>query len=302
VRQVRVLEPGKWAVWRKIKNDATGKESWQVHEKGEHKVNGKALSCIPFVFFPQSFGLPKPPLLDLAYLNCAHYQSLSDQQTILHTARVPILFVKGMGEGEGMTLGTGTFVTSTSPDADMKYVEHTGAAIEAGRQSLLDLENQMKQIGAELVVQRPNLNTAAQTQSEGEASKSILQRITESFEESLEDALSLMCEWKGIEAAEIEVSMFKDFNAVNLADTSTTVMLTAVDKGIVSKETAFAGLQRRDIIPAEITWEEEAKRIASEPKPEAGKPEAETEDEPEKHDADENAADGKKTDNPDKGQ
>ncbi|WP_376960118.1 DUF4055 domain-containing protein [Azospirillum sp. A26] len=265
VEQVRVLTPGAWATYRKVRG-ADGREVWRVHEEGS-----TTLDRIPFVFFygiREGFGAGRPPLLDLAFMNVEHYQSSSDQQTILHTARVPLLFVKGLGEKEAITLGAGSFVRTTSADADMKFVEHSGAAIEAGRQSLLDLEDRMRQTGAELLVQRPNTATATQTVSETEGSKSILQRIVEIFEESLEECLELMGAWLGKPDLEVEVSLFKDFGATNLSDQSMTTLLAARQAGIVSNETAFKGLQRRDIIPSDIPWDEEQARIAGQPAPE----------------------------------
>jgi hypothetical protein len=43
-----------------------------------------------------AFGDGEPPLLDLAYLNVKHWQSQSDQDNILHIARVPILALIGV--------------------------------------------------------------------------------------------------------------------------------------------------------------------------------------------------------------
>ena len=292
VRQVRVLTPGAWQVYRKVKIEG-GREVWQVHVEGT-----TTLSRIPFVWFygiREGFGIGKPPLIDLAFANVKHWQGQSDQDNILHVSRVPILFGKGFRDGEKIIIGASSAVLTTSEKAELKFVEHSGAAIDSGDKSLLRLEDQMRQTGAELLVQKPNVTTATQTVSEGEGSKSILQRITENFEESLEEALDLMCEWKGLNVGEIEVKLFKDFGATNLSDQSTSMLLTAVDRELVSKETAFQGLQRRDIIPAEVTWEDEQKRIAAQPKPEAPEMEAEDDTEEERHDADENAADGLKT-------
>ena len=39
-------------------------------------------------------------MIDLAWLNLAHWQSASDQRHILHVARVPFLFGRGLSEGE----------------------------------------------------------------------------------------------------------------------------------------------------------------------------------------------------------
>jgi hypothetical protein len=264
ITQVRVLSPGKWEIWR-IEKDASGNEVWAEAGSGEHKVKGVALDRIPFVFFygiRDGLGIGRPPLLDLAYLNVKHWQSQSDQDNILHVARVPILFGKGFPEDYKLSIGSKSATLVNSADADLTFVEHTGQAIGAGSASLADLEDQMRQIGAELLVQRPNVTTATQTVSEGEGSKSILQRITENFEESLEEALEWLCTWSG-EAADVEVTMFKDFGAASLSDQSANTLLGAADKGYVSPETAFEGLQRRNILPPGKTWEDEKKRLAA---------------------------------------
>lgn len=268
VPQVRVLTPGKWEVYRKVKIEG-GREEWRVYAEGT-----TSLSRVPFVPFygiRKGFCIGATPLLDLAFLNVAHWQSSSDQQAILHTARVPLLFARGLGDAS-ITVGAGSLIQSSSETAELKYVEHTGAAIDAGQKSIDALEDQMRQIGAELLVQRPNIATATQTLTETEGSRSILQRIVEGFEESLEECLELACEWLG-RPAEVEVKLYKDFNATNLSDQSMATLISAYAKGIVSKQTVFEGLQRRDIVNPELSWDEEAKRIASMPE-DGGKDEA----------------------------
>lgn len=263
VKQVRVLTPGAWATYRKVRG-VDGRETWQVYEEGK-----TTLDRIPFVFFYGvrcGLGVGKPPLLDLAFLNVEHWQSASDQQTILHTARVPLLFARGLGDAT-ITVGAGSLIQSSSETAELKYVEHTGAAIEAGQKSLEALEDRMRQTGAELLVQRPNIATATQTVSETEGNRSILQRIVEVFEEGLEECIELMGEWIGKRDLEIEVGLFKDFNASSLSDQSMTTLLTAMTDGVISKETAFRGLQRKGIIPPETDWDEEQARIAGQPEP-----------------------------------
>lgn len=263
VKQVRVLTPGAWAIYRKVK-DAAGNETWQIYEDGT-----SALGKIPFVFFygiKDRLGVGRPPLLDLAYQNVAHWQSSSDQQNILHVARVPILFATGFSDADELVVGANAFVRTTSENAKIGFAEHSGAAIGAGEASINKLEDQMRQTGAELLVQRPNLKTATQTLSETEGNRSILQRITENFEESLEECLKLMGEWMGL-SLDPEVHLFKDYGAQNISDQSTNSLISAEAAGCVSKETVFESLQRRDIISQELTWEDELERIANQPKP-----------------------------------
>src|SRR6185312_4110411 len=144
VDQVRVLYPGKWEVWRQTKI-LDGRTIWEVYDSGTTSID-----VIPFVFFyglRDGFGIGKPPLIELAYMNVEHWQSSSDQQTILHVARVPVLFAKGMSDEDEIVIGSKAATSTKNVDADLKYVEHSGEAIESGRQSIHDLEDRMRQTG-----------------------------------------------------------------------------------------------------------------------------------------------------------
>jgi len=259
VEQVRVLEVGAWRIFRK--NEA---EDWVEYDSGT-----TTLPVIPFVFFYGqriAFGNGRSPLIDLAFQNIEHYQSSSDQQTILHVSRVPILVAIGFGDSE-ITIGASTAVTTDNPDASLEYVEHTGAAIAAGRQSTLDLEDRMRSTGAELISQIQSQTTATQVNAEGEASKSTLQQIVEGFEESLELALSMAGQWVG-STADVEVGLFKSYETA--LDGDSAVLGSACQTGVISKQTHFTELQRRDVISPELQWEEEQKRIGLEKPSNAG--------------------------------
>lgn len=259
VPQVRVLEPGKWQTWRQ---DPTDKTKWVSFDEGTSE-----LPVVPFVFFygiHEDFGIGCPPLLDLAHMNVEHWQNSSDQQNILHVARVPVLFAKGFGEDDELAIGASQAASTTHADADLKYVEHTGAAIGAGRQSILDLEDRMRQIGAELLLQRPSIVTATQVRSDDEGNRSVMQQIAEDTEDALERCLQLMAMWLGDKETKPEVELFKDFGSANLSEKGADILLRAAQDGHVSSETVFEHLQRMDIIDAQDTWSEEEKRLNAE--------------------------------------
>jgi hypothetical protein len=258
-RQVRVLTPDGWSLWRENPTE-DGPTRWVEHDRGV-----STLGRIPFVFFygqKRGYGLGLSPLLDLAFLNIEHWQSLSDQQTLLHTARVPILFGTGFAPEDELAVGAAAAIIAGSDKADLRYVEHSGAAIAAGRQSLLDLEDRMRQTGAELLVQRPALVTATQTVADGEGSRSILQRIAEGFESSLEACLALLGEWLG-EPFAPKVSLFKEFGPGHLSDHAADLLLRAAEAGHVSSQTVFDQLQRRDILAPDLSWAEERSRLSA---------------------------------------
>lgn len=257
VPQIRVLEPGRWEIFRK-----NADQKWISFQSGV-----TSLDVIPFVFYygiRQGFGIGAPPLLDLAYLNVEHWQSASDQQTILHVARIPVLFAKAFGANDKILIGAATAATASSADADLRYVEHSGAAVESGRQSLLDLEDRMRQTGAELLVKKPNANTATQVRDDASANKSTIEKIIEDFEESTEDCLKLLGRWIN-QPCEPEVSLFKDFGTEGISGPNADVLLRAVENQVVSRETAFNEFKRLDLIRPDADWKIEAGAIAAQP-------------------------------------
>lgn len=262
IEQVRVLKPGSWATYRKSAA-STDKDDWVLHEEGLTTL--KVIPFVPVYGKRKDFMIGSPPLLDLAHLNVEHWQSKSDQQTILHVARVPILFTKMLGTEAEITVGANTAVKAESPEADMKFVEHKGAAIEAGRKSLLDLEDQMRQSGAELLVIKPGNVTESQTLADNEQGACALQRIAGDLEDAIDAALQFTALWVN-ETEGGHVTVFKDFGAGTLAEASADILQKMNMAGSLSDETLFEEMQRRGMIRPDLKWEDEETRIGK-PRP-----------------------------------
>lgn len=257
VEQVRVLYPGGWQTYR-----ATGeKGEWVLFDEGR-----TTLSRIPFVPFygqREAFMVGRAPMIDLAYLNVKHWQSQSDQDTILHAARVPILAIIGADDKSQLTVGASTAV-KLPLTADMKWVEHGGAAIGAGETSLDKLRDQMIQTGAELLVKRESGDVSAtEAGNDAEANKSDLQRIAEGFEDALDMALEFTAEYAHLDKAGT-VSLFSDYGAATLSDASASLVLQLQQGGLLSKETALAEFKRRGVLAAEVDVEDEIERAEAE--------------------------------------
>ncbi len=243
VQQVRVLTPGAWATYRKSKDK---KDEWVMHESGITTID-----FVPFVFLyglKLGFGVGTSPLLDLAYQNVEHWQSCSDQQNILHVARVPILFAKGFGDSN-FTIGADNAISAESEKADVKWVEHTGAAVDAGKEAILALEDRMQQAGAELLIKRAGQTTATQILSENEANKSLLENIVEEFEDGIELCLEFASKWVG-ETYAPEVELFKDFS-IDATSDDMDYILRAKDSDILTAEQVVQELQRRGMVQSD---------------------------------------------------
>jgi hypothetical protein len=142
----------------------------------------------------------------------------------------------------------------------MKFVEHSGKAIEAGANELESLEERMRQAGAELLVLRPGKITATQTATENAVGMCALHRIAQNLEDALDQALQIMALWIG-EQSGGHIELFKDFGAAALAEASTQLLLDATSANKLSDETFFAEMQRRGIVSPDIDWQDEKEKI-----------------------------------------
>lgn len=255
--RVRVLSPGAWEVWEKAAPGSGAEAQWRLVEAGR-----SGLAEIPFVplyGFRRGLMDGASPLLDLAYLNVKHWQSQSDQDTILHVARVPILTLIGGDAETVLTIGSGAAVQLPA-GGDMKFVEHSGRAIAAGQASLEALEQQMIQAGAELLVKAPGQRSATESANDAEANKSDLQRLVEGFEDALDQALWLMAQYAGLRDGG-RVSLFKDFGAATLSQASGQLVLAMQTAGLISRATAIEELKRRGELSADIAAADEVERV-----------------------------------------
>lgn len=257
IEQVRVLTPGAYEIWRKSAGESS---AWFRFENGTTTL--KVIPFVPVYGQREGFMKARPPLLDLAYQNVKHWQSQSDQDTIMHVARVPIVAMYGVDDKTELTVGASAAVkfTQSYQDARLEFVEHTGAAIEAGAKSLDKLEDQMRQTGAELLVIKPGGTSVPQTLADNEPGRCTLQRITEDAEDAIDAALQLLADWVG-EPSGGSVSLFDDFGVETLAEASAELLLKANTAGKLSDETLFEEMKRRGLVGPERSWADEKERI-----------------------------------------
>ena len=256
VEQIRVLEPFRWEIWRQ-----TDKGIWFKYEEGV-----TTLDFVPFVPFygnRKGFMYSRPPMIEMAYMNVQHWQSSSDQQNILHVARVPILTVSGITDDSGFKLTVGASAAVKLPvEGKMEFVEHSGAAIEAGKESLADLEEQMRQAGAELLVIKPGQITATQTSTENAVGMCALNRIVMDSNDAWNQVIDYMAIWGGLgQGNGGTVKIFNDFAAQALQDQSADMLLKACVAGKISDETYITEMKRRGQLAETVSYEEEKERI-----------------------------------------
>jgi len=258
-----VNEPGVFVtVYKRVdkKNDV----EWVI----EQPPRRLAINEIPLVTFyatpREEFMVGKPPLEDLVDLNINWWQSNSDQNTILTVTRFPILAGIGVTkENSNLEVGPKRMMTTSNQHGDFKYVEHTGAAIDAGRQNLMDLEEQMTHYGAEFTRKRPRVETATARIMASNESSSHLEAATISFEDAFNTALSFMGKWMGLTDAG-RVEMNHDFGPDEVQAADLQALGVARQTRDISRKTHVRELQRRNVLAVDFDEEDDAQALAEE--------------------------------------
>lgn len=246
--QIRVLEPGTWAVYEKRKPKGKRKPEWVLIDSGETN-----LDVIPIVTFyaaeRQGLMQAKPPFEDLAHLNIRWWQSNADQINVLTVARFPMLAVSGATDASGSVMAIGPRQLLGTKDANGKfyYVEHTGKSISAGRQDLLDLEEQMANYGSIFLKRRPGNQVATARALDSAESTSPLQDMTIRFIDSVNNAMKLTAKWMKMDSGGT-VKIATDFGPEEEAKADLEFLLNLRKSRDISREALIDEAKRRGII------------------------------------------------------
>jgi len=252
VERIRVVEPFLQRVYERQTKENVG------DDKDEYvliEVKPTTMPVIPLVTFytnKKGFMQGEPLLLDIAYLNVAHWQSDSDQRNILHIARIPILFATGFGDDDSqitIEIGSNTFARAPK-GATLSYVEHTGKGIEAGAKDLKDLEERIVLLGMEMLTKRPQGNVTATARSMDQVeADSIIGLIAKELENAMDAMLDLFGRWLnlGVDSGG-RTEVFKDFGIESEDLQDVEILLRARMAGEISQTTFWDEIKRRGLL------------------------------------------------------
>jgi hypothetical protein len=258
IAQVRVLDRMPNGVQVRLYREDS-KKHWALVD--EYTTEAPEITVIPFYAQRTGFFTGEPVLEDLTDVNIAHWQSQSDQRNILHFARVPILFASGRGDDEPLTISAGTAVTSRDPAATLQWVEHSGKAIDSGRQDLKDLEFQMQTLGLQLLVARAQSATGAALDAIKETST--LAMMADSLKDALEQALQWMAFYAGLGDVSITINVNKEYGVTMMTPQEVMAMQKDVAMGYLTLETYFEERKRRGVLRPDLDTGAEMDALAS---------------------------------------
>lgn len=242
-------------------------------------MNNAPLTRIPFWFINTYNMLPrpeKPPMLDLANMNLAHWRNSADYEQLLHLVGSPTPWVaenwEAAPDGGPKTIGAGTFWRLTT-EGKAGLLEFDGNSAEAFVKAMADKESRMAALGARLIQSHERSNVTAETQriqTLGETS--VLSSAVQNVEMAFTVALRFAAEWAGASEAQVEetgVELNHDFVESRMDPSELKELVAAWQAGAFSRQTLHENLQRGEIMNPKRTVDEELELI-----------EAETPDEP----------------------
>ena len=267
INYVKLYTETGWEIYKEVIPENDKEEiTWVLQDSGEHTFG--RISLVTIYANRTGFMMAEPALMDLAWLNLAHWQSYSDQRNILRLSRFGLLFGAGFPkEMIGNSLGVGpskAFLTS-NPQASLKYVEHTGGSIEAGRKDIEDIEIKMEILGQQPLMRTAPLSTATAKRIDESRNVSQLQSWIRGLEKGLLQVIKMAGEWRKIEIPKTtKIDIFSDFEVAIYGATDKELLLKIRMEGEITRATFLREEQRRGVLSGEMDPEAEAEAAEQE--------------------------------------
>lgn len=278
VNRVRVLnlvtrEDGKqhcaFTVWEETRDDKGG-DKWAVRPDMSDVMSIDFIPIVPVYTGRTNFMAGKPPLIDLADLNCLHWQKWSDANQIEHVSSVPILFYRGYtppaneGASSTMEIGPNKMIRETNAEADLHFVEHSGASISSNRESLHDLEDRMSKLAMAPLISRTGAVTATEKAIDTSEAHCSLQAWAWGLQDALEQVAQFFGAWVGKKPEECGgMNVNSDFG-LSITGLELPQLAAAYQAGLFSRQTVWEELQRRGILADDFDMDGERDRIMTE--------------------------------------
>ena len=261
--QVRVIEPGKYRVYRKVspKKDLINLEDSSYsgnfdgpdNEKDYELIDSGAFSLgeVPLVsvYSGKTDTLAsKPPLLDIAYLNLAHFQRQADLIHSLHVASQPMLVLEGWDDQTKDMAISVNYAMATQPGNKVYYVEPASSAFEAQTNEIQELQLQMATLGISTLSQQKFVAESADARRLDRVdTNSMLSMVSLELEQKLQKVFNLSADYLGIEPPEVKIS--RDFDIERLIGQDITALTSLFDQKVIDREEFRDILVQGEVLP-----------------------------------------------------
>jgi len=252
VEQVRVLEPGRFRVYRL---QASRSRDWELINEGSTTQDR-----IPFAiaYSNRSATLEStPPLEEVAWLNLQAYQCESDQGNLLHVAAVPRYNLFGVpAEVEELSAGPSS-ATAFPSDARAEFAEPTGTSYDARFKQLDRIKEQIAELGLAAVLGQNMTNQAAEAKaidrSQGDAA---LQAVAIGLQDLVDQCLGFHAAYLGLPDGGSS-AVNRDFVSARLEPAEVQQLIALRVSNDISQETLLTRLSEGEWLGSDFDIEAE---------------------------------------------
>ena len=173
-----------------------------------------------------------------------------------------MLFAKGLkatGEGEQAVGANVMLMGESDESSDAKYIEPTGAAIEAGANDLKNIEDQIDTLSKQVLTSKTGNITATARAIDESSSTTDIQALKNIVEDTLNTAISYAAAWIGSELG--TVSLTADLSLSSDSEADNKMLIDLYDRGQISGETLTAAAQRRNVLDMGFDYETDQAKI-----------------------------------------
>ena len=260
--QIRVIEPGQYKIYRRkettkdmyTEDDAfAGNFDSPADEKDYDLVESGDFSLgeVPLVTVyagKTDTMTSKPPLLDIAYLNLAHFQRQADLIHSLHVASQPLLVMEGWDDQTKDMAISVNYAMATQPGNKVYYVEPAASAFEAQAAEIQELQLQMATLGISTLSQQKFVAESADARRLDRVdTNSMLSMVSLDLEQKMQKAFNLSADYLGIEPPEVKIS--RDFDIDRLIGQDITALTSLFDQQVIDREEFRDILVQGEVLP-----------------------------------------------------
>ena len=252
------------ARWEIYRSDA--QKNWSLDSSGDNPL--KEIPLVVDYANQEAVMVARPPLQEIADLNIAHWQSSSDQRNILRFARAPIIWRSGVAaeeKNDTIVVGAGASFASTVSGATMNFVEHSGSAVEAGAKDLADLENKMRVLALQPLIDSGN-PTATGAALDEARTNCVLKTWVRDAEMAFRRAYEFASKWADEKIPESweGIDVFDEFG-LSIRAAEDTRQLTQMRKDReITRKTFLSEVKRRGLLSDTFDVEQEIEDLAQE--------------------------------------
>lgn len=227
------------------------KEDIVIDEFTPLQADGTTFDHIPFQFVGAEDNLPdvnKAVISGIVDLNIAHYQLSADSMKNLHIHSGGMLVVSSEMSVEswkeynpnGIVVGadTGLFV---GPNGSAQMLQLQSSDAVEGK--LKSIESQMLAVGAHLITERGDNETAEAARIDASSKASALLTASDNVSEAMEAALEDAARFMGGDPEIVEFKLNREFYPSNMTAQDAMTLIQLQDRGIIAKQDTRSALR-----------------------------------------------------------